>query len=120
MKKLYWRIREQDSFETIFEMRVDLGQFTQNQMKQLLRALTARAGLNEAEIIGAFAKRKTKIANDLLLVQADPRYPTYSCGENPSFHASVVDEHGQITKFPPLDGLTSTPATGEQIMESRE
>lgn len=104
VKKRYWRIRGYDSLETIFEKTVELGHFTENQMKQLLRALTARAGLNESEMIGAFAKRKTEIANDLLLVQADPLYPTYSCGVNPHFDASVVDEYGNIRNFPPLDG----------------
>ena len=78
-------------------MNVRLDQFTEDQVKHLLRALVAKAGLTDAEIVGAYAKRKTKIANDLLSVQKDFNYSTYACGDNPSFTASVVDGHGEIT-----------------------
>jgi hypothetical protein len=77
MKKLFWSIRGHDGFKEIFDMTVRLGQFIDEQMKHLLRALTARASLSGREIVGAYAKRKTKIANDLLDVHRDFRYPTY-------------------------------------------
>lgn len=98
MKKLFWQIRGHDGFKTIFETTIRLGQLTDAQMKHLLRALTAKASLGNREIVGAYAKRKTKIANMLLDVQKDCRYPTYTCGCSPVFSASVVDEHGRIAQ----------------------
>jgi mRNA-degrading endonuclease YafQ of YafQ-DinJ toxin-antitoxin module len=102
MKKLFWRIRGHDGFKDTFDKTVALGQFSDEQMKHLLRALTAKAGLSDHEIVGAYAKRKTKIANDLLEVHRDFRYPTYMCGHGPVFTASVVDEHRKITRHPTL------------------
>jgi hypothetical protein len=102
MGKRYWRICGYDSSKEIFRMKVGIGQFTEDQIQHLLRALAAKAGLTDAEIVGAYAKRKTKIANDLLSVQRDFNYPTYLCGDNPSFTASVVDEQGKITRHPAL------------------
>lgn len=102
MKKLFWRIRGHNGFKDTFDMTVGLGQFTDEQIKHLLRALTARAALNEREIIGAYAKRKTKIANDLLKVTRDSPYPRYSCGSDLSYIASVVDEHGNTPRNPTL------------------
>jgi hypothetical protein len=81
-------------------MTVGFGQFTEDQMRHLLRALAAKAGLNLREIVGAYASRKTKIANHLLEVHKDFAYPTYSCGSNPHFEASVVDEQGRIHRHP--------------------
>lgn len=86
----------------MFNMKVGLGQFTEDQIKHLLRALAAKAGLTYAEIVRAYAKRKTKIANDLLSVQKDFNYPTYACGDNPSFLASVVDAHGKVIRHRPI------------------
>jgi putative addiction module component (TIGR02574 family) len=99
MKKLCWRIRGYDSLKPIFERTVELGQFTENQIGHLLMVLAAKAGLSYEEIVGAYAKRKTKIANDFLVVHRDPKYPSVSCGLNPHFVASVVDENGKITPF---------------------
>ena len=96
MNTRYWLIRGHDGLKTIFEMQVGLGQFSENQIQHLLRALAARAGLNFAEIVGAYAKRRTKISNNLLAVHRDLKHPTYMCGSNPVFTASVVDEQGQI------------------------
>lgn len=101
-KKLYWRICGYDSSKRIFERTVELGQFTENQMKHLLMTLTAKAGLDYDEIVGAHATRGTKTSNVLLIVHRDSGYPTFSCGSNPHFAASVVDEHGKITRFPKL------------------
>jgi len=98
--KRYWRIRGYDSTEKIFDMTVGFGQFTEDQMRHLLRALVAKAGLNLREIVGAYARRKTKIANDLLEVHKDFAYPTYLCGSNPHFEASVVDKQGRIHRAP--------------------
>ncbi len=101
-KKLYWRICGYDSLKQIFERTVELGQFTENQMKHLLMTLAAKAGLDYDEIVGAYATRRTKIANAFLIVHKDSEYPTFWCGSNPHFAASVVDENGKITRFPKL------------------
>jgi 4-diphosphocytidyl-2C-methyl-D-erythritol kinase len=101
-KKLYWRICGYDSSTPIFERTVELGQFTEKQMEQLLMALAAKAGLNYNEIVGAYATRRTKIANALLDVHKDSAYPSLMCGVGPNFVASVVDENGKITPFPKL------------------
>ena len=100
MNKLYWLIRGYDGFKTIFEKRVGLGQFTDDQIQHLLQALAAKAGLNFAEIVGAYATRRTKISNDLLAVHKDMKHSTYMCGSDPVFTASVVDEDGKIIVYP--------------------
>jgi hypothetical protein len=98
--KRYWRIAGYDSSQRIFETRVELGQFTGSQIKELLRALVAKAELTNDEIVGACAKRRTKIANNLLSVQYDPRHRTYTCGDTVNFAASIVDESNKIIRPP--------------------
>ena len=53
-------------------------------------ALTAKAGLNFDEIIGAYASSSSKISNNLLSIQRG-LYPVISCGNNPHFIARVID-----------------------------
>ena len=91
--KRYWMIRGHDGFETIFEMKVALAQFTENRIEQLLKALAAKTGLTYAEIFGAYATRRTKAANNLLVVHKD--FPTWMCGDNPTITATIVDENGK-------------------------
>ena len=103
MRRRYWLIRGYGlRGEKIFERRVALGQFTKAQIQFLLRALVARAGLNFDEIVGAYARRKTKIANDLLGVHKESAQLVYMCGDCPNFTASVVDEAGKIIKHPKI------------------
>jgi hypothetical protein len=97
--KQYWRLCGYDGNRPIFESKLSVGQFTTEQMNDLLRALTAKASLTFGEIVGAYAKRKTKGANDLLAVRRDSVYPTYECGSNPYFAASIVDENGKIPRL---------------------
>ena len=100
MNKRYWLIRGYDGLKTIFERKVELGQFTDNQIQHLLQALAAKAGLNFAEIVGAYAKRRTTISTNLLAVHKGSNQPTYMCGSDPRFTASVVDENGKIIVYP--------------------
>jgi hypothetical protein len=67
-KKLYWRICGYDSSTLIFEKTVALGQFTEEQMKDLLRALTAKAGLQYAENRKSTARspQRTSLSNPQL------------------------------------------------------
>ena len=57
-----------------------------------MKALTAKAGLSYDEIVGAYAKKRTKISNELLLVKKDGPYQVYTCGSNPYFIARVIIE----------------------------
>jgi hypothetical protein len=101
--KLYWRICGYNSSTPIFEKKVKLGQFTEHQIRHLLMTLTAKAALDYDEIVGAYATRGTKIANDLLAVHKEGW--TYSCGSNPYFVASIVDENAKIKPYPELSTI---------------
>jgi len=88
--EMEWRIVGYDGTTVIYETRVDVGQLTQSQVKALLMALTAKAGLTFDEILGAYAKRRTKIANNLLQVQRNGPHSIFTCGVGPQFIASIV------------------------------
>ena len=77
-------------------MTIPVGQMTHGQMKQTLKSLTAKAGLEYSEIVGAFAKRRSKIANELLAINRESKSATFRCGTNPHFVACIVDEKETI------------------------
>ena len=91
MPETYWLIRGYDGAKLLFEKRVNCGQITTDQVKDLLKALAAQT-LNVDEIIGAYARRRTKIANDLLNVSPTRATQMYTCGTNPHFVASIEGE----------------------------
>jgi hypothetical protein len=93
-----WRIQGFDSTTKIFETKASLGQFTHDGIKSLLKTLAAKHGLRDTEIVGAYAKRGTKIANDFLSVRRDGPQPTFKCGLNPHFIASLIDQNGKVVK----------------------
>ena len=93
--KRYWLIQGNDGCKIIFEHKVGLGQFTDEQMCQLLRALAAKEGLTHSEMIGAYAKRRTTIATGPLVVNKDHMHRTFSCGVGPTFSATIVDSEGK-------------------------
>ena len=90
MTKQYWRISGYESESKIFEIHVPVGCFSERQVTDLLKALTAKAGLTQDEIVGAYARKNTRYSNDLLLVQKEKPHPEYMCGDNPYFVAGVV------------------------------
>jgi hypothetical protein len=92
MNRLYWHIEGYDSLNKIYDVKVKVGYFSQSQIQVLLKALAANACLNFDEIVGAYAKKGTKIANDLLSIHKDGPHPTYFCGTNPHFIARVIRE----------------------------
>ena len=100
--KRYWLIVGFDGAKCIYTRRVEVGQFTDDQIKALLQALATKGGLTYDEVVGAYAKRRTNIANDLLHVHHDARYSTYMCGDNPHFAACVADSSDKIVKRPAL------------------
>ena len=56
----------------------------------MLKALAAKAGLQYEEMVGAYARRNSKISNDLLVVKRDGLDPVYTCGESPHFIAKAL------------------------------
>lgn|GEM_PF-848668 len=98
MSHRYWRIRGYDSSELLFDETVRLGLFTENGIRRLLQTLAAKEGLSHSEIVGAYARRGTLGSNDHLEVHKDFSQPTWMCGSNPHFVASVVDGKGQIIR----------------------
>jgi hypothetical protein len=101
MAKHFWRIRGYKGFDTFFDEMISYGCLTDDQLKQLLKCLSAKEGLSYSEIIGAYVKRKTKSANGLLDVQKYGHSQGYSCGQDPYFNAVIVDEKGNLHKSSP-------------------
>lgn len=91
MAKRMWLIEGFDGTECVYSRKVLAGCFTENQIHEVLRALAAKAALGFDEIVGAYAKRGTKIANDHLTVHRDGVDAIFSCGVNPHFHARTIE-----------------------------
>jgi len=90
--KFFWEITGYDSTREIFKQTVPSGCFTDRQIQDLLQILVAKAGLSYKEIIGACAKRKTRLANDLLEVKHHRPNQFYECGSNHYFIARIVKQ----------------------------
>lgn len=116
MKKRYWRVRGYDSLSPIFDKTVSVGHFSESQIQLLLQVLAAKRGLSDEEIVGALARRGTRISNDLLAVHKDPNQPTWMCGSDPWFTASVVGEEGKVIR-PPENKLGRTFTTNRAARE---
>jgi hypothetical protein len=87
----HWRIEGYDSLTKIYDQEVEVSCFSEKQIQALLMALAAKAGLGFTEIVGAYARRRSRIANNFLSVRKEGRpYPVFSCGDNPHFIARVV------------------------------
>ena len=90
--KRCWRIRGYDSLTLIYDQSVPTGQMTEGNMKELLRVLVAK-DLMPLELIGAYAKRRTRISNRLLEIQKEnqpeKQRTLYTCGQNPYYTADV-------------------------------
>ena len=90
MATTHWLIQGYDSQTKIYERRVNIGQLTDRQVEAMLMTLVARAALTFDEIVGAYAKKRTRISNRLLVVNRDGPNRTFMCGENPFFTARSV------------------------------
>jgi hypothetical protein len=98
MSKRYWLIRGHGCDEP-FAHKAGLEVFSDRQIREVLRALAAKE-LSFTEIVGAYPKRGTKNANDLLEVQKGFDDPTYTCGCGVTFFtASIVDEDGKLITY---------------------
>jgi hypothetical protein len=87
MKQSYWHIKGYDGLAKIYDRKVKSGYYGENQVQLLVQVLAAKAGLSFDEIVGAYARKRSKISNDLLSVRRDGRGPVFTCGENPHFIA---------------------------------
>ena len=96
MSKHYWKIEGSDSLRKIYEKKIPIHYIGENQMVNILKCLAAKASLDFDEIVGAFARRHSKISNNLLDVRRenlrDAPHLCYWCGENPVFIARIIEE----------------------------
>ena len=92
MSKRYWKIEGYNSLEKIYEKKIPIHYIGENQIVNILKCLAAKGGLNFDEIVGAFARRRSKISNDLLTVWRQGPYQSHSCGENPHFTVRIIIE----------------------------
>lgn len=104
-----WRIRGYDSTIEIYRRDFKGSDLGEHQVKSLLRALVARAGLDYDEIVGAYAARRAGIANNLLEVTRDGLGLRFSCGTNPHFTAVFVRADEPIGRKPHNIRLHATP-----------
>ncbi len=102
MAKRYWRIKGYKRLDTIMDLTIPCGSLTESKLQEMLRCFAAKEALSYEEIVGAYVKRKTKFAHEILHVQKNDPYPEYNCGNDPSFVAIVVDENGDRIKYPSL------------------
>ncbi len=84
----YWIIKGYDGASEIFDAKVKVHLFTEKQIEVLLRTLAAKY-LDHDEILGALARRKSPIANDLLRVDREGPFPMFRCGVGTHFVAKV-------------------------------
>lgn len=88
----YWRIQGHDGSTEIFDQTFSVGQMTEKNVKELLRALVAKS-LSPLEVIGGYAKKRTKLSNCFLDIRKENdierRRTIYHCGPNPYFVAFV-------------------------------
>lgn len=102
MAKRYWRIRGYKRFDTIVDLTIPCGNLTEIQLQEMLKCFAAKEALSYEEIVGAYVKRNTKGAHEILHVQKNGPYQEYNCGNDPSFVAIVVDENGDRINYPSL------------------
>ena len=98
----FWRIRGHEKLDTVFDMTVPTGCLTHEQLKDLLRCLSAKANASFEDIVGAYVKRKTKLAHEFLEPQSSFPETGYWCAGDVQFVAILVDEKGDRIKSPPL------------------
>jgi hypothetical protein len=90
----YWLIRGWDGFNLIFEEKINVGQITERQLKELLKALTGKVALSENELVSSYAKKGTRTYQNFLEVQfMEGNKYMYSCGDNPYVTAEIEIEH---------------------------
>ncbi len=87
----HWIIRGYESAEKIYERKVKAGVFSERRIEILLMALSAKQ-LTFDEIVGACAKKKTKLRNELLTVQRETTRYMLWCGKGRYFTAEIAQQ----------------------------
>jgi hypothetical protein len=90
----HWIITGYESTRKIYERKVKAGFFNEQQIQSLLMALCA-TDLTFDEILGAYAKRKTKLSNHLLEVHRETSRYMFWCGQNRYFTAEIAEHKGK-------------------------
>ena len=94
--KFYWIVEGYDSTKKIFSTKFNVNLISERQIEPLLKALTARVGLELNEIIGCYFMKHTKLYRHHLEIRRDvnpeQRRNILTCGSNPHFVARVVKE----------------------------
>jgi hypothetical protein len=90
----HWVITGYESTRKIYERKVKAGIFNEKQTERLLMALSAK-DLTFDEILGACAKKKTKISNGLLTVHRETARYLFWCGQNRYFTAEIAEHKGK-------------------------
>ena len=90
----HWVITGYESTRKIYERKVKAGLFNEKQIERLLMALSAK-GLTFDEILGACAKKKTKMSNGLLAVHRESSCYLFWCGQNRYFTAEIAEHKGK-------------------------
>jgi hypothetical protein len=94
LPQLHWVITGYESTNKIYERTVKAGLFNEEQIKNLLMALCA-TDLTFDEILGAYAKKKTKLSNNLLAVNRESSRYMFWCGQNRYFAAEIAEHKGK-------------------------
>lgn len=107
----YWVIQVWDSANKLFEYRVRLGQMTENNMHELLKALAGKYLLDPEEFIHCYAKKGTRIYSDLLNVKrlTGNKY-MLSCGTNP-YAIAFVESEQSFNNSSNLTGAEHAPSS---------
>ena len=87
--KRTWVIEGYNGSKRFYREEISVGHFTDRTIELCLQALCA-AELDPNEIVGAYARRSTTRANNLLEVHVDRRNNTYQCGNSTHFTARKV------------------------------
>lgn len=90
--KRFWMIRGYDGATRVFQDFRPVGDYSEGSMAQLLKCLTAKASLEYAEVLDAYARKNSRrhAAHLDLLRSGNPF--TLMCGSNPYFTATLVDQ----------------------------
>jgi hypothetical protein len=87
---IHWLIRGYEGTDKIYERKVGAGVFGGRQIEMLLMALAAKH-LTFDEILGACAKKNTKLHNKLLAVHRESSFHMLSCGQDQFFTAEIAE-----------------------------
>lgn len=102
-----WRIicRDEGTGATMFKTSIPCGMITDRKLLELLRALACKYALDNDEIVGSFAKKRTRLHRNRLIEQADTDLSGYEVrvlvGQHQHFSARIVEEFSEVVRRAP-------------------